>query len=73
MWYLYFGVCMEFCVGMLEDDGLMVWVDGGYVEIFVLMGDVIELIDDMYFFLYGCKIDLINIVGKCLLLVYLNY
>lgn len=37
------------------------------------MGDVFELFGDGWFLLYGCKVDFVNIVGKCMLFVYLNY
>lgn len=74
MWEWFLDIWFDVCDVLDGDDsGLIVWVLGGYVEVFVLMGDVFELFGDGWFLLYGCKVDFVNIVGKCMLFVYLNY
>lgn len=55
---------MESCSSTPEDEDPAVWVCGERVEIPVLMGDTVRLIDDMYFLLYGRKADPISIISK---------
>jgi len=57
----------------LRADDRGTWVEGGHVDIEVLLADVIELSTPGRFELYGRTADLVNIAGKRTSLAHLNY